>query len=466
MAESKIIIELKDDSLPKEKPQRGSGGGQRAGGGSPDSPSSRKAERLGAQKRRRERSRGGYDYFGTVKHPAPVPGMGGFKFSGGNVPRVGSMADIGGSAGLTKEEEAYLRRRKYLLNRRRKATRRREERWVSAGQRAVDTAERDANKQRAADIRSENKQRKHRDRLNAKQKKEYEKQVAKAEKEAARNRRTAIVRGTKMQNIASGGARQAAVVAGGGRYGAAIGAAQTFAKFLGPAAGPISIFAGAVGVAAVGLFSLKKAAEVTDKTLMEYADRLSGYSAQVSSANAIADLRRQQIMIRQSSMFGGDLAQFVNQRSIIESQLEDIKTAIITRILPIVNDVMPSISQAVENLGPLVDVLLEMPWDVFGELITLVMRIQGDSWRNQARMLEVQESILDIIRTWLGTNQKAQDEQAAKEINDITAANLAKFLNLTIPPDIMKALEAPATGPSGARANVPAAGLMNPLGIP
>lgn len=404
MADKRIIIELKgDNSPPKEKPPGGSGGGQGSGGGSPDSPGSRQAKPMGQR-----------SYHGTTKTRTPFT-------------RVGAMSDLGDQQIPTdislKDIDAitkrWMNRRKRLLRSRRKKTNARNKRKAN--------------------------------------------QLAKQQGTGSN-----VARGTKSTNTLIGTTRQASVVLGGGRYGAAVGAAQNAAKMLGALAGPVGIAIGglAVGIG-VAIFAFKKLVDVSkrlDQEFQKIAQKIAPFSASISGALAQQNMTRTIMDMRRANTVGSGMAQYIRGRTVLEAQLSEIKTALIQRLLPIVNKALPAISDVIDAAAPIIEAMLELPWEIFTELFYTWLAILKWFLEKTEGLFEGFSDGVNALLALMGYAKKAE-QRALNEEEKNAMREMAQFLQLDVPDEVWRQLEARDIKAPGSRGNVPMPAPLNPMAM-
>ncbi len=100
------------------------------------------------------------------------------------------------------------------------------------------------------------------------------------------------------------------------------------------------------------------------QALDQTADRFTGFNAELTQAQAMADLREVLGDIRRAQDIGPDLARFVRARSDTQQQLEDTKIALLKEVVPVVVTGLKLIQYAVKQ-AETGATLAGTAWDVF-----------------------------------------------------------------------------------------------------
>lgn len=121
----------------------------------------------------------------------------------------------------------------------------------------------------------------------------------------------------------------------------------------GPAAGlAAGLGPAAVGIAAVGAAAIGAAAgvKVFSDTMRSQAEKLEGYSAELSNQAALTDLRAEMADMRRADTIGPQLAQFENDRSRAMTAISDIGTSILKVLLDFYQTFQPAIEMGLKSL--------------------------------------------------------------------------------------------------------------------
>ncbi|MGH8743514.1 MAG: hypothetical protein ACREUY_04470 [Burkholderiales bacterium] len=119
---------------------------------------------------------------------------------------------------------------------------------------------------------------------------------------------------------------------------AAAGSSAALIGRLAAAAEPAAVAIGVLTVAAVGgAIAIKRAFDVFAKE----ADRLSGFSAQLSGATARSDIRAEFASLRRANRIGPDLARVEDSTSRIQTKITDLNTEMLRVLLKIYGAIEP-----------------------------------------------------------------------------------------------------------------------------
>jgi hypothetical protein len=151
---------------------------------------------------------------------------------------------------------------------------------------------------------------------------------------------------------------------------AAVGQAATNAadglNKIAPGAG---IVVGALGEMASALASVMQALDRT-------ADRYSEYSPAIAQAQAIAEVRQVMGDMRRSREIGPEFVRYIQARTDLQQQFEDIKVRMLQQLLPLVVSIMERLSVIAEvaprAVAPLSSMGRVMAGDIVGPLRTMI----------------------------------------------------------------------------------------------
>lgn len=146
---------------------------------------------------------------------------------------------------------------------------------------------------------------------------------------------------------AGGEAAAGAAVAGGESAAGAAAAAGGLATAAGAAAAALAPVAVAAVAVAIGMKAI-------DSVVSPLVQKYGEYNAQIARAQAMAEVRQTYGDIRRANENAPELAQYVELQSRMEQSFEDVKVALISRLLPIANSIM----EIVTALMPFFDALL------------------------------------------------------------------------------------------------------------
>lgn len=180
--------------------------------------------------------------------------------------------------------------------------------------------------------------------------------------------------------IAGAGARTIAAAMGPGDSGQIFGAVQGVSSALAAVPGPVGMFASAITVATGAVHGLIDGVK-------GYADKLSPFSAQLSVAQAQAEMRSTLGDLRRGQQMGPDLAKFVEQQSKLDQSWEDVKMAFMKKVVPVLTKILEFLTTllgahqaAQDNLNKIAETQTQEwrdRWDKLADSINWIGAITG-----------------------------------------------------------------------------------------